>query len=254
VVLALAERLSEANARVARLVQLRDYSAGPLADAAVDAAVLADALSAELQAMRRMPIEIVFNRFPRMIRELSHQLGKQVSLQVLGPELEVDRALAEELADLLVHLLRNAVDHGLEGPTERKEAGKGAVGTLQLAARCEGGSLILSVADDGRGSAPAKLRDTAVARGVLKANEAERLDDDAALQLIFDSGFTTTDVTTRISGRGVGLDAVKRKVETMGGRLSVDSTPGSGTIFQLRFPNTSAPPAQGPRPETRVGA
>lgn len=250
-VLALAERLNEVNARVARLAAMRDHGTGPLADAAANAAELALELATELAALRRMPIEAVFNRFPRMVRELAHELGKQVSLQVLGPELEVDRSLADELSDLLVHLLRNAVDHGLESPAERHEAGKGAVGTLQLAARREGNTLILTVADDGRGIAPAHLRETAVARGVLKANEAERLDDEAALQLIFDAGFTTAASTTRISGRGVGLDAVKRKAEGLGGRLSVESSPGRGTIFQLRFPVRQE---QSPRPDARVGA
>ncbi len=248
---ALAERLFEANARVARLALARDHASGPLAEAATGAAELAGALLDELSRLRIVPMETVFGRFPRMVRELAHELGKQVNVQVLGAELEIDRALADELTDLIVHLLRNAVDHGLETPSERHAAGKGAVGTLQLAARREAGQVVLTVTDDGRGIDPRTLAAAAVRKGRFTAAEIARLDEQALLELIFDAGFSTTEVTTRVSGRGVGLDAVKSKAEALGGRLTVESTVGRGTIFQLRF---TARESHAARPDERVGA
>lgn len=245
----LAERLFEANARVARLAHGRDHATGPLADAAGDAAALAASLLEGITALRRVPLETVFGRFPRMVRELAHELGKQVHVQVIGADLEVDRALADELTDLLVHLLRNAVDHGLEPPAERHAAGKGAQGTLQLAARREGGHVVLTVADDGRGIDPARLGEAAVRKGRREAHEVARLDEQGLLALMFEPGFSTQDVATRVSGRGVGLDAVKSKAEALGGRLSVESTVGRGTIFTLRFACREAHAA---RPDARV--
>ena len=248
---ALAEQLYEANARVARLAHAREHVTGPLNEAASDAAALAASLLEALTGLRRVPLETVFGRFQRMVRELAHELGKQVNVQVLGGDLEIDRSLADELSDLLVHLLRNAVDHGLETPAERHLAGKGAVGTLQLAARREGGQMVLTVADDGRGIDPVRLAEAARRKGWFAAGEELRLDDQALLELIFAPGFSTTEVTTRVSGRGVGLDAVKAKAEALGGRLNVESTPGRGTIFQLRF---AARETHQARPDERVGA
>ncbi|GEJ57645.1 chemotaxis protein CheA [Anaeromyxobacter diazotrophicus] len=194
----------------------------------------------KVMAVRMTPLSLLTERLPRAARDLARRLGKQVEVEVRGAEIEIDRALLDELADPLTHLLRNAVDHGLESPPERLRAGKGATGHVTVSARRERDRVLLELADDGRGMDPERLRAAAVAKGALPAAAAERLSDKDALQLACLPGLSTAAEVTDLSGRGVGLDAVKRSVEAVGGALEIDSARGRGTRFVLRLPLTVA--------------
>jgi two-component system, chemotaxis family, sensor kinase CheA len=190
--------------------------------------------------VRMMPVESVFMRFPRMVRDLAQSLGKRLELVISGEDTELDRAVIDELGDPLVHMLRNAVDHGLETPEEREAAGKPQVGTLRLSARHEGSSVVIEVEEDGRGLDPARLREVAVAKGLMGPEEAAALGDREARELIFVPGFSTAARTTDVSGRGVGLDAVRSKIAGLSGSVEIDSTPGVGSRFTIRLPLTPA--------------
>jgi len=194
----------------------------------------------KVMAVRLTPLSLLTERLPRSARDLARRLGKQVEVEVCGAEIEIDRALLDDLADPLTHLLRNAVDHGLESPPDRLRAGKSATGRVLVTARRERDRVLLELADDGRGMDPARLRAAAVARGALAAAAAERLTDGEALQLACLPGVSTAHEVTELSGRGVGLDAVKRSVEAVGGALEIDSALGRGTRFLLRLPLTVA--------------
>lgn len=201
-------------------------------------------VTADLQNLvmrvRMMPVEAVFMRFPRMVRDLAHTLGKQVDLEIRGEDTELDRTVIDELGDPLVHMLRNAVDHGLETPEERIAAGKPPTGTVHLEARHSGSSVIIEVRDDGRGMDPAALRESAVRKGMITAERAAALSDEEALQLVMLPGFSTAETTTDISGRGVGMDAVRARILELGGSVEIASTPGEGTTFTVRLPLTLA--------------
>jgi two-component system chemotaxis sensor kinase CheA len=197
-------------------------------------------LHGKVMSVRMTPIATLVERLPRVARDLARKMGKQVEVVVTGAEIEIDRAILDELSDPLVHVLRNAVDHGLEPPHLRQLAGKPAAGRISVAARRERDRVILEVSDDGKGMDPARIRAAAVARGVIGEEEARSLPDREALQLACLPGVSTSDVVTDVSGRGVGLDAVKRVVESVGGALEIDSTPAVGTRFTLRLPLTVA--------------
>ena len=197
-------------------------------------------LHGKVMSVRMTPIATLVERLPRVARDLARKMGKQVEVVVTGAEIEIDRAILDELSDPLVHVLRNAVDHGLEPPHLRQLAGKPAAGRIMVAARRERDRVILEVSDDGKGMDPARIRAAAVARGVIGEEEALSLPDREALQLACLPGVSTSDVVTDVSGRGVGLDAVKRVVESVGGALEIDSTPAVGTRFTLRLPLTVA--------------
>lgn len=197
-------------------------------------------LHGKVMSVRMTPIATLVERLPRVARDLARKMGKQVEVVVTGAEIEIDRAILDELSDPLVHVLRNAVDHGLEPPHLRQLAGKPAAGRITVAARRERDRVILEVSDDGKGMDPARIRAAAVARGVIGEEEALSLPDRDALQLACLPGVSTSDVVTDVSGRGVGLDAVKRVVESVGGALEIDSTPAVGTRFTLRLPLTVA--------------
>ncbi|MBU6429910.1 MAG: chemotaxis protein CheA, partial [Cyanobacteria bacterium REEB65] len=190
--------------------------------------------------LRMVPVERVFSRFPRMVRDLARELGKDVELVVEGQETELDRLMIDEIADPLLHLLRNAVDHGLEGPDEREQAGKPRAGTIFLRARHEGNHVIIEVEDDGKGMNPEFIKRRAIEKGVVTAEEAGRLSDKQALELIFAAGFSTRDQATDISGRGVGMDVVKNKTVALGGTLDMTSTVGKGTLVTIHLPLTLA--------------
>jgi two-component system chemotaxis sensor kinase CheA len=190
--------------------------------------------------VRMMPVEAVFMRFPRMVRDLAHTLGKQVKLDIVGEDTELDRTVIDELGDPLVHMLRNAVDHGLEGPDERIAAGKDATGTVVLEARHSGSSVVIEVRDDGRGMDPEALRASALRKGVIDAARAETMTDAEALELVLMPGFSTAETTTDISGRGVGMDAVRARILSLGGSVEITSVPGEGTTFTVRLPLTLA--------------
>ena len=185
---------------------------------------------------RLTPFSALTERLPRAVRDLAHKLGKEVDLEIQGAEVELDRTVIEALGDPLTHLVRNAVDHGLETPQARLAAGKPSRGKLVLAARRERDKVYVDVADDGRGLDPALLRSKAVERGALGAADAAALSDQAALELSFLPGVSTRDEATDISGRGVGLDAVKSAIEALGGKLALRSQPGKGARFTLELP------------------
>ena len=193
-------------------------------------------LSEEVQAARMLPLGVLFEVYPRMVRDLARDLGKDVDLKVEGEDTRVDRSVLEALKDPLLHLVRNALDHGLEPRAEREVAGKPSKGRITLRARREGERLVISVADDGRGLDPRRLRAAAVRKGLLAAEDAERLTDAEAMDLIFLAGFSSRETVTDVSGRGVGLDAVRTRMAATGGEVTVDSTVGEGSTFTLRVP------------------
>jgi two-component system, chemotaxis family, sensor kinase CheA len=197
-------------------------------------------LQAMVMQVRMIPVEAVFLRFPRLVRDLSSKLGKQVELKLVGQETELDRTVVDALGDPIVHLVRNALDHGLEGPEEREAAGKPATGTLEISARHAGGNVVITVSDDGRGVDPAAVAAKAVERGLITAEQAEGIDAARAIELLFAPGFSTAKTTSDISGRGVGMDAVRTKVRELGGEVVMTSEPGRGSTAQIRLPLTLA--------------
>lgn len=199
-------------------------------------------ISTDLQGlilnMRMVPVEQVFNRFPRMVRDLAKELDKKVHLSVAGEETELDRTVIDEIGDPLVHLLRNALDHGLETTEERIAAGKPEEGNVLLKAYTSGNHVFIEVADDGKGINRDKVLHKALERGIVSQEEAKKLTDQQVYSLIFSSGFSTADTISDISGRGVGLDVVKTKIESLGGSIMIQSTPGKGSIFRIQLPLT----------------
>ena len=193
-------------------------------------------LSEEITALRMVPVSLVTEPYARMVRELARQLGKEVDFRVEGDEERVDRSVLDALKDPLLHLVRNAIDHGLEPKDERLAAGKPARGLLRVSVSREGERLVLRVQDDGRGLDPAHLRAAAARKGLLPAEAAETLDDAAAIELIFLPGFSSKDGVTDVSGRGVGLDVVRTNLLAIGGEVMVDSQPGKGASFELQVP------------------
>jgi two-component system chemotaxis sensor kinase CheA len=194
----------------------------------------------KVMAVRMTPLATITERLPRAARDVARRLGRQVEVEIRGAEIELDRAILEELSDPLLHVLRNAVDHGIEPPHLRLLAGKPATGHITVTARRDRDRVILELADDGKGMDPARLREAAVTRGSLSANEAAALSDREALLLACLPGISTAEQVTDVSGRGVGLDAVKRTVEAVGGTLEISSAPGEGSRILLRLPLTVA--------------
>lgn len=224
-----------------RLAQLASSGATDATRAAVeDLTRVTGDLQTLVMRVRMMPVEAVFMRFPRMVRDLAHTLGKRVKLDIVGEDTELDRTVIDELGDPLVHMLRNAVDHGLEGPEERAAAGKDPTGTVVLEARHSGSSVVIEVRDDGRGMDPEALRASALRRGVIDAARAESMTDAEALELVLMPGFSTAETTTDISGRGVGMDAVRARILSLGGSIEIASVTGEGTTFTVRLPLTLA--------------
>ncbi|MER3514563.1 MAG: chemotaxis protein CheA, partial [Chloroflexota bacterium] len=201
---------------------------------------ITDQLQEEVMRIRMLPIANVFNKFPRLVRDLARKAGKQVELVIRGEETELDRSVIEEISDPLVHLLRNAVDHGLETPEERRAAGKPERGTILLTARHEESRIILTVEDDGRGIDVERVKASAVQRGLLTEAEAAALSHDEAIHLIFRPGLSTAKVVTDVSGRGVGMDIVRANIERLNGTITVETWPGQGTQFQITLPLTLA--------------
>jgi two-component system, chemotaxis family, sensor kinase CheA len=198
------------------------------------------ALQAMVMQVRMIPVDAVFMRFPRLVRDLSAKLGKDVELKLVGKDTELDRTVVEALGDPLVHLIRNALDHGLEPPADRVAAGKPQTGTLEISARHAGGNVVIEVRDDGRGIEPLKVGRRAVERGLITAEGAVGLDAKGAAELLFQPGFSTAEVTSDISGRGVGMDAVRTMIRELGGEVTLTSEPGRGTVAQIRLPLTLA--------------
>lgn len=201
---------------------------------------LTNDLQEEIMAARMVPIEQIFNRFPRMVRDLAKKESKEIELILEGGDIELDRTVLDEVGDPLVHILRNCVDHGIESPEERKKQGKNPKGTVKLTARREKNHVVIETQDDGKGMDPRKLRESAVNKGLLTEEEASRLTDTEACNLCFMAGFSTAEKITDVSGRGVGMDVVRTKIEGMGGSLKLESIHGKGTKIELKLPLTVA--------------
>ncbi len=216
-----------------------------LRDEDLDRVVTAlDASTSRLQSavmMARMqPVGRVFSRFPKLVRDIARQLDKSVELDVIGADTELDRNLVEALSDPLLHLVRNAIDHGIESPGARRAAGKGDTGRVRLSAQQEGDHVAIEVRDDGAGIDPDKIRDSAVRKGLIDTESAARLSTDECLQLIFMPGFSTRAEVSDLSGRGVGMDVVQSKIRELSGEVQIQSEPGVGSRFLIRVPLTLA--------------
>lgn len=188
--------------------------------------------------LRMVPVDTVFNRFPRMIRDLAKSMDKKIDLVITGAETELDRTVIDEIGDPLVHLLRNAVDHGIESTQKRIESGKSETGTIQLRAFHSGNHVFIEIEDDGAGIYREKLLKVAISRGVVTEEAAAEMTDKQVFQLLFEPGFSTADKISDISGRGVGLDVVKAKITSLGGNVTIHSVPGKGTNFSVQLPLT----------------
>lgn len=243
-----AERLDQLMHAMGELVVQRTLVEGLASEADIPGLMQAmqeltrssHALQSMVMQIRMIPVEAVFLRFPRLVRDVSSKLGKQVDLEIVGQETELDRTVVDALGDPMVHLIRNALDHGLEPPQERAAAGKPPTGTLSISARHAGGSIVIAVADDGRGIDPQKVGARAVERGLITADQVATLDVAGAVELLFAPGFSTAETVGDLSGRGVGMDAVRTKIRALGGEVNVTSVTGEGTTAEIRLPLTLA--------------
>ena len=188
--------------------------------------------------MRMVPVETVFNRFPKMVRQLSRDLNKKINLEIIGAETELDRTVIDEIGDPLVHLIRNSLDHGIENPEIRRQKGKPEEGTVQLRAYHSGNYVFIEIEDDGAGINRDKVLAKAIQKGVVSLEAANSLSEKQINELILASGFSTADVISDVSGRGVGLDVVKTTIESLGGNISIESTQNVGSVFSIQLPLT----------------
>lgn len=188
--------------------------------------------------MRMIPVETVFNRFPTMVRQLARDLNKKVNLEIVGAETELDRTVIDEIGDPLVHLIRNAMDHGIETPEERLENGKPEVGTVTLSAYHSGNNVFIELEDDGAGVSRERVLKKAIAKGIVLEEDAAAMTDRQVAELILASGFSTAETISDVSGRGVGLDVVRNTIESLGGTITIDSKEGQGSLFQVQLPLT----------------
>jgi len=211
-----------------------------MAKAIANLDVVTGDLQGAVMKTRMQPIKKVFGRFPRVVRDLARTLKKEITLVLEGEETDLDKNLVEALADPLVHLVRNSVDHGIEMPEDRKAAGKSTMGTVKLSASQEGDHILLSIIDDGKGMDPEKLKEIAISRGVMDADAAARMTDAEAFNLIFAPGFSTKTEISEVSGRGVGMDVVKTKINQLNGTVNIDSKMGVGTTLEIKVPLTLA--------------
>jgi len=242
------QRLDDIMNMVGELVLVRNrlvrLGSGSTNEALVKAVANLDVVTADLQTSvmktRMQPIKKVFGRFPRVVRDLARNLHKEISLELVGEETDLDKNLVEALADPLVHLVRNSVDHGIEFPDVREANGKPRIGQVVLAAEQEGDHILLSISDDGAGMDPVKLRRIAVEKGLYDEDAANRLSDTEAYNLIFMPGFSTKKEISDVSGRGVGMDVVKTKISQLNGSVEIRSELGKGTKFVIKVPLTLA--------------
>jgi len=189
---------------------------------------------------RMLPIGKVFNKFPRMIRDLSRELNKKIDLVISGEDTELDKSIVEEIGDPLVHIIRNSCDHGIESPADRLAKGKPELGTISLKAYNEGNQIVIQIDDDGKGLDPVMLKDKSLEKGIITEKEADGMNDKEAFALIFKPGFSTAAAVTSVSGRGVGMDVVKTNIEKLNGMIDIDSEVGKGTSIKLKIPLTLA--------------
>ena len=222
----------------------RRYAKDPLRGKMSDALAFQSRILAELQKsvmkIRMVPVDQLFRRFPRLVRDVSRLLHKEISLDVAGENTDLDKSILDALSEPLAHLVRNAADHGIETAAERQLTGKPACGTIRLNAYHDGDQVVIEVSDDGKGLDREKIGRRAVEKGIVTADESLRLSESETLQLIFRPGFSTADEITEISGRGVGLDVVKAVLENLKGSVEVRSEIGHGTTFRLLVPLTLA--------------
>lgn len=225
-----------------RLLTLRAVSEGQedLSNAVANLDHVTTDLQTSVMKTRMQPVKKVFGRFPRVVRDLARKLGKDIQLELEGEETDLDKNLVEALADPLVHLVRNSVDHGIEMPDVREKSGKSRTGRVVLAAEQEGDHILLSITDDGKGMDPDVLRRKAVEKGMMDEVSANQLDDKAAFELIMSAGFSTADTISDISGRGVGMDVVKNMITKLNGSIDINSVLGQGTQINIRVPLTLA--------------
>ncbi len=232
-----------------RLVQLNKgfvdgWESGPIVQNLMGATSRIDTLTTELQLAvmktRMLPIEKVFSRVPRMVRDLAREGGKRVRLEITGEETELDKSVIEEIGDPLVHLIRNAVDHGIETPQERGKAGKDPEGLLELKAYQEGKNIVVEVGDDGRGMDPEEIKARAIAKGIVSEADAQRLSQSEILNFIFAPGFSIAKVVTNVSDRGVGMDVIKTNIEKLNGIIELQSEPEKGSRIRIKLPLTLA--------------
>ena len=191
-----------------------------------------------VMSIRMVPINQVFTRFPRFIRDMSRELKKEVLLEVEGENTEIDRLMVDELNEVFIHLVRNAIDHGMETAEERLEKGKSKAGTIKMQAYAQGNNVFITITDDGKGIDPQNIKKKAIQKGLLTAEEAEIMSHNEVLELIFAIGFSTADKVSDLSGRGVGMDVVKSRISSLGGQIFINSVVGEGTSIRLSIPST----------------
>jgi len=224
-----------------RLIQLAsDHKLDYLEETLASLNRLTNDLQEQIMATRMVPIDQIFNRFPRMVRDLAKKEGKEIELILEGGDIELDRTVLDEVGDPLVHILRNCVDHGVELPEEREKTGKNRKGKIKLTARREKNYVVIETDDDGKGMDPRKFLEAAITKGVMTAEEVSKLTDTELLNLSFMPGFSTAECVTDVSGRGVGMDVVRTKIEALGGAVRLESRVGEGTRITLKLPLTVA--------------
>ncbi|HEV2315878.1 MAG TPA: chemotaxis protein CheA, partial [Candidatus Acidoferrales bacterium] len=219
---------------------LKDPLRNRFADALAFQSRVLHELQRSVMQIRMVPVEQLFRRFPRLLRDIAKRCGRDVRLEIVGENTDLDKGILDALAEPLAHLVRNAVDHGIEPPQEREAAGKPSCGTVKLNAYHQGSQVVIEVSDDGRGISKEKLVHRAIEHGAISANEAEKLTEAAVNQLIFQPGLSTADEVTQVSGRGVGMDAVVGALERVKGIIEIQSKSGAGTTFRLMVPLTLA--------------
>lgn len=231
---------SEGSSDMHRLLDLVDEQSRRLqeTDALIQGAL--SRLQDSVMGLRVVPVELVFKRFPRMLRDLAQAQGKQIRLELVGQEVKIDKAMVESLADPLLHMVRNSADHGIETPEERRRAGKPEEAVVRIMAEQQGGRIAIRVSDDGKGIDPERVRRKAVERGLIKEEESHSLSRDEILSFIFRAGFSTAEVVTETSGRGVGMDVVRTNVMRLGGSIHLESEIGRGTTFTMQMPLSAA--------------
>lgn len=224
--------------------RLEDYGTGDNHQNNVEAVEYLERITTSLHdavmKVRMVPVERVFNRFPRMVRDLAKDLGKSIKLNMSGEETEVDRTVIDEIGDPLIHLIRNAIDHGIESPAERIQKGKAEHGTVNLRAYPDGNTVVIEVEDDGNGINVERVAQKALEKGIVTREEVESMSQMELTMLLFKPGFSTAPVVTDLSGRGVGLDVVKTKIESLGGNVEIINSIGKGSKFLIRLPLTLA--------------
>ncbi|NWF97640.1 MAG: chemotaxis protein CheA [Nitrospirae bacterium] len=220
------------------------YADDPIVQNLFETVSFLDLVTSDMQIavmkMRMQPIKKVFGKFPRLVRDISNSLGKEVTLKVSGEDTEVDKSVIEHIGDPLVHIIRNSVDHGIEHVDVRRANGKDEKGTIEISAYQKGNQIVIEVKDDGKGIDLNKVKEKAITKGLITIEEAGRMSDNEAINLIFQPGFSTVDIATELSGRGVGMDVVKTNISKLNGYVEVSTKKGEGTCFKIIIPLTLA--------------